>query len=502
MKRLKILGILFALALLFASCPENNTPNPPPNKPPSPPPQGDTAMTADPGGSAINVTFDVNTKYQTIEGFGFFGGMSVYWSSEADLYSDAWAEMVLGDMGLTMWRNELYPFIPVTANSPQPAGKNQDANWPKQERLVKGLVAKAKTLGVDLKIILTIWSPPPIWKTHNSVVGGGGVRPECYNDFADWLVKGLDLYKNEVGVEVYALSFQNEPRFAQPTYNSGTYTGTGYAACLNAIEPIIHAAYPKVKLFGSEDMLEEEAFSWNFDGTLVGATIKAGDKLDVYAVHGYAEGLMSSNVNGAAHAWRTYRSKVPAGKPIWMTETSGFVEEWLVGSGKPWASYFTDDMPGAFVLGQMIGYALKDGHASAWVYWNISENGQRFSGHPHALMGGTDRRKRYYVSKQFYRYIRPGAKMTEVTCADPNLMVIPFSHPEENRFTVMVINDAEVAKKINLRGNELGTNFAMYQTTSANKMDCISVRLNASAPNVIVVPRKSIVTLVNSNYLK
>jgi hypothetical protein len=113
---------------------------------------------------------------------------------------------------------------------------------------------------------------------------------------------------------------------------------------------------------------------------------------------------------------------------------------------------------------------------------------------------GPDKGKRYYVSKQFYRYIRPGAKMVKVDYDDNDLLIIPFSHKEEKRFTVMVLNNSVQPKAIRLYGTALGTNFMMYQTTSAPKVDCIATYLNKSDPRLIVVPGKSVVTLVNSNY--
>jgi hypothetical protein len=104
------------------------------------------------------------------------------------------------------------------------------------------------------------------------------------------------------------------------------------------------------------------------------------------------------------------------------------------------------------------------------------------------------------VSKQFYKYIRPGAKMVDVTCNDDELLIIPFSHKEEKRFTVMVLNSSTYPKKLNLMGTALGTKFMMYQTTSGSKIDCIATHPNAANPRQIVVPGKSVVTLVNNNY--
>jgi O-glycosyl hydrolase len=391
---------------------------------------------------------------------------------------------------MTMWRNELYPNIPVTAVKPS----SGQPHWGKQKPVVQGLVKTAKELGVDLKIILTIWTPPKEYKDNNAYEYGK-LKPTSYTDFANWLISGLDMYKDELGVDVYALSFQNESDFDEP-YNSCTYTEQEYVDALDKIEPLIHAKYPKVKLFGAEHMVGMEAPGERgpFYST---AVMNQGGKLDVFAVHGYSNGVVAEAVSGAARLWSGYRESITrngAHKPIWMTETSGYVQNWLNGS---WGN-FGPGTPGAFILGQMIGLALKEGRISAWVYWAWADESR---GQPHALSYRAEKNKKYYVSKHFYRYIRPGAKMVGVTCDDKDLLVIPFSHKEEKRFTCMVLNSSNDRKKIRLYdGNALGASFMMYQTTSDDQINCVATTLNAANPRVIVVPPMSVVTLVNSNY--
>lgn len=68
-------------------------------------------------------------KLQTIEGFGFFGARDAWWSAPAELVDPDWARLVIGDLGLSMWRNEYYP----------PADRNgtSDAGWIKQRPVAR-----------------------------------------------------------------------------------------------------------------------------------------------------------------------------------------------------------------------------------------------------------------------------------------------------------------------------------------------------------------------------
>jgi O-glycosyl hydrolase len=486
------LAFAVAFATLFTACDEDS----------SDPDEDDNKvvvdewvqMEKDPGTEAVQVSFDVNTTYQTIEGFGFFGAASTWWDSPVVLYTDEWAEMIIGEMGLTMWRNELYPHIPVESDALDPPDENQDGNWRKQRPVVQGLVDKAKEHGFDLKIILTIWSPPASFKNNGSTKRGGTLKVESYDDYADWLISGLDMYKNDIGVDVYGLSIQNEPLFNVP-YNSGILQPSQYVAVLNAIAPKIKEKHPNVKLYGAEHMLENE--TGNFNSSFGNAVLKntGAGTLDVYAVHGYDN---KRALSVTSTGWRNYRNNLSDGKPIWMTETSGYVDDWIMGDGRGVVEAW-----GAFPYAQQIGVALKEGKISAWMHWMGCDQTHSV-GDPFALMSWKKDKylvgKRYWVSKHYYRYIRPGAKMTAVTCADINLMVIPFSHPEEKRFTVVVLNASRISKKIELPTDLFGGEFSMYQTTETGTVNCAPVRLNSDAPNVIVVPGESVVTLVNSNY--
>jgi O-glycosyl hydrolase len=438
-------------------------------------------MEKDPGGAVVQLTFDPDTTYQTIEGFGFFGAYSAWWDEPSKLYSDKWAEMVVKELGISMWRNEIYAHDPVDQYT-----VTQDSYWRRQRPVVQGLVDKAKEDGTDLRIILTIWTPPPGFKTNNSVISldGGGLKPESYVDFANWLVSGLDMYKNDIGVDVYGLSFQNEPAFPEP-YNSCVYSPKTYADALEVIAPIVREKYPNVKLFGAEDMLIREVDNWNWSSFIKTAHDRGVGLLDAYAIHGIDS---NKELEYTKKTWATLRTNI-GDKPLWMTETSGFYDDWIADKNETW---------GAFPLAQQIGVALKHGKLSAWVYWQGSN--QMGGNNMYYLMSGMQKGKRYWVSKHYYRYIRPGAKMIEVTCTDDKLMVIPFTHPEEKRFTVVVLNDSAFPKKIELPAGLFGDEFKMYQTTGKDGVNCASVTLNEDTPHTIVVPGMSVVTLVNNNY--
>ncbi|MBW3545766.1 MAG: RICIN domain-containing protein, partial [Bacteroidetes bacterium] len=119
----------------------------------------------------VTLSIDKNTRHQTIDGFGFFGARDVWWGSSdpAHFYSEAWLDKIVSDLGISIWRNELYPHNPPTGNTTP----NQDAHWDEQRPMVQALKAKADQYGVDMKVILSVWSPPGEFKWESEFSWAG-----------------------------------------------------------------------------------------------------------------------------------------------------------------------------------------------------------------------------------------------------------------------------------------------------------------------------------------
>ena len=161
------------------------------------------------------ITVNKATKFQFIDGFGFFGAQDVWWSGST-LISDPWADLLISDLGVTIWRNELYP--------PADAYSDQDADWIKQKPVVLGIKSKALQYGVPLKYVFTVWSPPSALKCNidtaeNRQPGiphpfgtkqGGALDPTKYIHYSDWLKAGIQQYADE-GINIFGFSPQNEP---------------------------------------------------------------------------------------------------------------------------------------------------------------------------------------------------------------------------------------------------------------------------------------------------
>ena len=456
-------------------------------------------------GDPVTISIDKAIRYQTMDGFGFFGARDVWWagSDPNHYYSDAWLEKVITDLGITIWRNELYPHNPPSENN----ASNQDAHWGKQKAMVQALKAKADQHGVDLKIILTAWSPPGAfkWNATNytwpgdknaqrgpgsegdywSERNGGTLNPNKYQEFAQWWIDGIQMYK-DAGVEVYAISPQNEPAFWQTTFNSTFYTTYWYTEMINAVIPIINAAHPGVKVFGSENMLQMEGKDINYPHFYHNALKKdptAMDYIDILAVHGYHDGVSASSGTELAKAWINHKEQfsAPANKKAWMTETSGYAESWEEAG----------ETPGAFNLASDIQSALLFGDVSGWVFWQGSSLG---SIKEYNLMNDLTVGKKYHVSRNFYRFIRPGAVRVDAQSADAAVSVSAFEHAQNGTHTLVLINSADQPKAVNIEmsGSGAPAEYEIFVSSATKNSESAGLK---SANSQIVLPARSVVTL-------
>ena len=103
--------------------------------------------------------------------------------------------------------------------------------------------------------MLTPWSPPGWMKTSGSMLGSNpdtkqpsSLRPKPIAAFANYLVKTVQGYQ-AAGVPIYALSVQNEPLYAPPTYSGMQMLATEQAAFFDdGLGPALAAANLKTKL--------------------------------------------------------------------------------------------------------------------------------------------------------------------------------------------------------------------------------------------------------------
>jgi O-glycosyl hydrolase len=231
-------------------------------------------------------------------------------------------------------------------------------------------------------------------------------------------------------------------------------------------------------------MLEMEAadnnWPWFYHKQILD-NAQARANVDILAVHGYSDGVAPTSGSTLGHLWASHKSHFadPMGKRQWMTETSGYEDSWTAN-------------PGAFSLALDMMSGLNNGNISAWVWWQGSESPGSASVGPFALMNGAVKGKKYYVSKQFFRYIRPGAVRVGAASSNSSVFVSAYRHAAQGTQTIVLANTSTAAQTVTVGGAGLPASFTVYRTSATDNAANVGTYASGSG---LTLPGRSIVTL-------
>jgi len=440
--------------------------------------------------AVTKLTVDLNQRYQTMKGFGGFGAKDVYWSG-GPFTSASFVDDLINDLGVTILRDN----IPTDFES---VNDDADPNSTSLANFQLGSLASRLQYLKDMKaaglntFIVSIWSAPPWMKTNGRIDNGTStnaappynpnptsadnqLRTDMYEEFAERCVAYIRIIKQETGLDVFAMSLQNEPRFSQ-FYESTVFDGAALANLIKVVGKRFETEGLATKIFMPEDVGYFEGINGLIQPILADA--EAMKYVDIIATHGYAfDGVTAGSAD--AQTWQTmFNWGASRDLPLWMTETSGFA----------------NDMQGAVDLSKAMYTAMKYGKVSAWLFWTFS--GAQID--PYYLMNTAGQKsKRYFSSKNFYRYVRPGAQRIDISDdAAHKLFALAFINDATHEQTIIIINDQESDRAIQVTGTGLQSAAIVYRT-SENE-DALD-KGTANIGEGLIVPAKSVVTLFSKN---
>lgn len=342
-----------------------------------------------------DVTVDPGTTYQTVDGFG-----------EADVWQgtpSAAQQTLLFDpvngIGLTLLRVG----IESVSGTSVIMGSAGLADGP--------VIAK-----FGGKVWAAPWSPPAADKNNGNVDGPGSNNTLNTADYQAWattLAAFPAYYKAQTGVDLYAVSAQNEPDF-NASYESCLYSASQLVSFIDLLGPKLAALNPPVKV------LAAEPDNWGnlWGGDKYGPAILADTAADSYV------GPIATHDYGGTSAGTFARPAPPANNThhVWETECTP--------SG-------TD----AITIATMIYAAFTTGGVSGWHYWwteSLLPNGA--SNPPPQL----------FALGNFSKYVRPGYLRAGVTgAATPSAsapLVVAFTNPPDATLAIVVVNGGGAAQ--------------------------------------------------------
>jgi O-glycosyl hydrolase len=425
-------------------------------------------------GALATITIDEASEYQTIDGFGV---LVSEWNM-AEHNDQALINTLVQDLGVSIMR-----FLAILQF--ESANENSDAESLDLSRFNVGgdfgtqmaIIEKFKAaasgdLLID-KYFVSPLSPPAFMKTNNNVVGGA-LRTDMYQEYAEHLAAYCKAVKQATGVDLYSISLENEPEWEQ-WYASCVVTPTEMRDLMRVVGPRFEReGLSGVKLMWAETLASSQIWG-QYLAQVIRDTVGGGPFGGIYAVHSYLDGVNPSDPG--AQRWTQIRTAVNTlpGLPLWMSETSGYDNTW----------------DGAMSMARAIYSALKYGQVEAWV-WH-SPNATQDGHIQEALMYNGQPKVHYYIAKQFYRWIRPGAVMIGAQSTD-SVAVVAFRHTQDQTLTVVCINESAQPVTTTLAGNTLPA-FNAYRTTATDR--CIPA---GPVQGSITLQPSSVTTLVGAGW--
>ncbi|UCE07064.1 MAG: T9SS type A sorting domain-containing protein, partial [bacterium] len=424
----------------------------------------------DPGDAGVvAITLDPSQRFQTIRGFGTFQ------FSDRQNYINYYTS----DLGASAMR------IGLIGNQIEPVNDNNDPN-------ILDLAAfnysafdfdyyqQLKERGVET-FILTSWSPPAWMKRNLSLSYGYAeapnyeatdniLEPYYYNEFAESMVAAVKMFREEANINLYAIGPQNEPAFNEP-YPSAVLSPVKFAELIAIIGDKFQREGLGTKIFMPEQVFSQYHYSMAQYINAVKANSATDQSTAIIATHGYAEdgvGEQNPTYKGWTDLWNSSQScHYP--KELWMSETYPEYRNWQ----------------SAFSLAGAIHGALVYGNVSLWTLWDIEGT----------LMDRGKPTSSFYTSKNYYKFIRPGARRIDVSETHNDLLTSAFIDPENEMLTTVLINKSSQPLKVNVSGDSIPTTYDMYLTAEYINFE---YKGRFSAGQLIILPSKSVATLVGS----
>ncbi|MEP6947898.1 MAG: PKD domain-containing protein [Ginsengibacter sp.] len=439
--------------------------------------------------TVTSITIDNSQKFQTMEGFGGFGAKDVYWSAGPFTGPD-FVNTLINDLGLTILRDNMPTDFEAVNDNSDPF--NTDLSKYDLNTSIKDhfqYLKDMKAAGLN-KLIVSIWSAPAWMKTNNNVNGvaadapaynanptvqNNQLRTDMYNEFAERCFAYIKIIKQQTGIDIYGISLQNEPRFTEP-YESSVFNGEALRDLIKVVGKRFKDEGVTTKIFMPEDIGYLDGVSGMVQPTLNDAD--ARKYVSIIAVHGYALDGVTANSPDAL-TWHTmYSWGAGYSMPLWMTETSGF----------------SNDMKGAMDLSKAMYTAITFGNVSAWLHWSLSTA----TLDSYSLMSSSGARsKRYYISKNFYRYVRPGDYRIQSSAPDQtNIYPLAFKNDTAHTNTIVLINDNTEGRAVKLVGAALPSQFSMFVTSVDD--DCKDDGV-INTNDGFLLPANSVTTLYKKN---
>ncbi len=376
----------------------------------------------------VSITIDTSIVYQRMDGFGtsvrVFNDPHIIGGAVSDPIADGLVisaaeedvilDLLYVDLGLTRARSATGEDgaieNPNDNSDPYDTDTTQfDFAWKKMDAHID-YISRVVPRGVDT------WFPSTIklenWMTE--------AEPA---EYAEWAFAIIKRWRDQ-GVELPLYSIVNEPGYAF----SGIWSGEFLRDCIKLLGPKLDSAGMITRIVIPDDLNANEAIT---RAQIIMADSTARSYVAALGYHLYG--------GSAANKTAMMQLGLQYDVPVWMTEYS---------------------RPDAFDWGNVIHDEIANYGASAvdnmWGFWGAQGNGDanyislNYTGNTYT---GYTIEKHYYVTGQYSKYVRPGARRVEAISSNTDVRVT--SYIDGTGMAIVVHNNHGVPQTVDFTTNGL-----------------------------------------------
>ena len=393
-----------------------------------------------PDASAATANINPSTQKQTIKGFGAMS--HALWAGDLTAAQrDTAFGTGDGHLGFSILR------IPVNENQ---------SDWGRD------LATAQRAVALGATVFASPWNPPASMTetfTHGSQTNAKRLKYSSYGAYAQHL-NDFTSYMRTNGVNLYAISVQNEPDYAS------TWTWWTSTEIVNFLRA--NAGSISTKVIAPESFQYVKSMS---DPILNDSTALAN--VDIIGAHLY--GTPYSNF-----PYPLFKQK-GAGKELWMTEVY-----------YPNSTDSADAWPGALDVGEHMHHAMVDAEFQTYVWWYL-----RRSYGPMREDGQIS--KRGAIMAQFARFVRPGYVRIDAT-ANPATNVFVSAYLSGTTVVIVAVNKntSSTSQQFTLANTTASGSVASWVTDANRNVAAQSALSMSNGSLTVTLPAQSVTTFVTS----
>jgi glucuronoarabinoxylan endo-1,4-beta-xylanase len=348
-------------------------------------------------------TVDSKVVFQRIDGFGASSAWDGLWTTaQADMFFSTNSGIGRGNNGSNFAFNGIG--LSLLRSRIAPGGTT----------IEQTIMQMAQTRGA--KVWSTPWSPAANFKNNNNITNGGFIGNTAnYQAYASQLAGYVVSMKNTYGVNLYALSVQNEPDAIVSTYESCNWS----AQQIHDFVPYLYNALAASNVSSTKIVLPESQNWQDYSNLTVTAMNDPNVAADVGIV---ADHNYDGNSGPASLVKNSY------GKALWETEVS-----LLSGSDSSIAN-------GVYYAGR-IHLFMTSAQVNAWHYWWLISGA---GGNEGLADNNGIPAKRMYTTGNFSRFVRPNYYRINVANSTGPILVSAYKDSVSSNFAIVAINSSPV----------------------------------------------------------